>query len=214
HHSCIYKKPSHLNFEHAAVIPLAGVTAFRALFKKAKINKYDNILITGIGGGVASLALVFALKTGANVFVTSGTDSKIQKAISLGAIAGINYNNNQWDKKMIELSENKINVVIDGTGGGSFSKYLDILNYGGRIVSYGATLGCASEFNLHRIFWKQIKLFGTTMGSPKDFAEMIDFIDENKVEPVIDEVISLENVSDAFRKLNAGNHFGKLVVRI
>ncbi len=214
HHNCIYKKPAHLNFEQASALPLAGVTAFRSLFKKAEIYENDNVLITGIGGGVASLALMFAVKSAAKVFVTSGDDRKLQKAISLGAIAGVNYKNNEWDKKLIGLSGNKINVVIDGTGGESYSKYFDILNYGGRIVSYGATSGNVPKFNLHRIFWKQIKLFGTTMGSPSDFAEMIDFIDQKKVEPVIDEVFSLENICDAFRKLNSGSQFGKIVVGI
>ncbi|MDQ3193453.1 MAG: zinc-binding dehydrogenase, partial [Bacteroidota bacterium] len=214
HHNCIYKSPSHLNFEQSSVLPLAGVTAFRSLFKKAEINKNDNVLITGIGGGVASLALMFAVNSAAKVFVTSGDDRKLQKAISLGAIAGVNYKNNEWDKKLIGLSENKINVVIDGTGGESYLKYFYILNYGGRIVSYGATSGSVPKFNLHRIFWKQIKLSGSTMGSPNDFAEMMEFISKKKAEPVIDEVFSLENICDAFRKLNSGSQFGKIVVAL
>ncbi|MEO8664319.1 MAG: zinc-binding dehydrogenase [Ignavibacteria bacterium] len=212
HHRYVHKKPAHLNFEQASAIPLAGVTAYRALFKKAGINKSDNILITGIGGGVASMALTFALKTGAKVFVTSGDDTKIAKAISLGAAGGVNYKKIDWDKQLIELSGNKINVIIDGSGGASYTNYLDLISYGGRIVCYGATLGSVPQFNLHRLYWKQIKLMGSTMGSSKDFEEMIKFIDEKKVVPVIDEVFPIQNVSEAFKKMDEGKQFGKIVV--
>ncbi|MDQ3020904.1 MAG: zinc-binding dehydrogenase [Bacteroidota bacterium] len=212
--SYVYKKPEHLSFAEASVFPLAGVTAYCALFKKANLNKNDNLLITGIGGGVSGHALVFALKIEANVFVTSGSDDKIKKAISLGARAGVNYKNENWKQEIIELSDNKINVVIDGTGGDSFSKILELCNYGSRIISYGATLGNVKDFPLARLFWKQLKIFGSTMGSPKDFADMLKFINENKITPVIDKIFSLNNICDAFKRMNDSEQFGKIVIEI
>lgn len=209
----IYNKPLHLNFTQAAGIPLTGITAYRALFKKAKLKKEDNLLLPGIGGGVSSSALVFAVSIGANVFVTSGSEDKIKKAVSLGAKGGINYKNENWDKEIMEMSGNNINVIIDGEGGDTFTKCMELINYGGRIVCYGSTSGRSSNIPMARLFWKQLKIYGSTMGSPNDFAEMLNFINDNKIVPVIDEVFPLDNISEAFLKMNEGKQFGKIVVR-
>ncbi|MCY7362560.1 MAG: zinc-binding dehydrogenase [Ignavibacteria bacterium] len=210
----LYKKPGHLSFEEASAIPLTGITAYCSVFKKAGINKDDNVLITGIGGGVASAALVFAKSAGAKVFVTSGSDEKISKAISIGAEGGVNYTKKNWDKDIIALAENKIDVVIDGTGGDTFLKCIDIINYGGRIISYGSTAGNVMNFPLARIFWKQLKIFGSTMGSPANFVRMIKYINDNKLEFVVDSVLSLENIADAFERMASGKQFGKIVIKI
>ena len=212
--SYIYKKPSHLNFTQAAGIPLTGITAYRALFNKALLKKGDNLLIPGIGGGVSSSALVFAVSTGANVYVTSGSEDKIKKAVSLGAKGGANYKNDNWDKEILEMSGNNINVVIDGEGGDTFSKCMELINYGGRIVCYGSTSGRSSNIPMARLFWKQLKIYGSTMGSSDDFAEMVNFINDNKIVPVIDEVFPLDNISEAFLRMNKGKQFGKIVVSI
>ncbi len=212
--SYVYKKPGHLNFKLASGIPLTGVTAYRALFKKGLLKKDDHLLIPGIGGGVSSSALVFAVSIGANVYVTSGSDDKIKRAVSLGAKGGANYKNENWDKEILELSGNNINVVIDGEGGDTFSKCIELLSYGGRIVCYGSSSGRTSSIPMARLFWKQLKIFGSTMGSPDDFAEMINFMNDKKIIPVIDEVFPLENVSEAFLKLNDGRQFGKIVVEV
>jgi len=210
----VYKKPGHISFEEASAIPLTGITAYCSVFKKAGINKDDNVLITGIGGGVASAALVFAKSAGAKVFVSSGCDEKINKAISIGAVGGVNYTNKNWDKEIIELSGYKIDVVIDGTGGDTFLKCIDIINYGGRIISYGSTAGNVMNFPLARIFWKQLKIFGSTMGSTADFEQMIKYINDNKLEFVVDSVLSLENIADAFERMASGKQFGKIVIKI
>ena len=212
--SYVYKKPSHLNFSQSSGIPLTGITAYRALFKKADLKKDDNVLIPGIGGGVSSSALVFAISTGANVFVTSGSDDKIKKAVTLGAKGGVNYKNDNWDKEILEMSDNNINVVIDGEGGDTLSKCIELINYGGRIVCYGSTSGKTGSIPMARLFWKQLKIFGSTMGSPDDFAEMIKFINENKIIPVIDKIFPLENISEAFTRMNDGKQFGKIVVSV
>ncbi len=210
----VYKKPEHLDFLQASALPLCGITAYCALFKKLKLTKNDTMLITGIGGGVSTFALNFALAAGAKVYVTSSSDEKIKKAVSLGASGGVNYKNENWDKQIIELSGNKINTVIDGAGGDTFKKCLELVNYGGRIVSYGATLGNVKDFPIARLFWKQPVIYGSTMGSPKGFSEMLNFINDSKIIPVIDKVYPLGNIAQSFERMNDGKQFGKIVVEI
>lgn len=210
----VYQKPSHLTFDEAASIPLAGVTAFRALFKKGEVKKNENVLITGIGGGVATFAMLFAIAAGANVFVTSSVDEKIKKAISFGAKGGANYKNKYWDEEIMELAERSIDVIIDSAGGEGYSKFPGLINYGGRIISYGAITGSAPDVSLHKVYWKQLKLMGSTMGSDKDFSEMIDFINMHTVIPIIDTAFSLENVCDAFKRMDESDQFGKIVIQI
>ena len=210
----VYKKPVHLDLASAAAIPLTGITAFRSVFKKAELKSSDCILIPGIGSGVSTFVLLFAVSTGARVFVTSGSYDKIVKAISLGAEAGVNYNDESWENKIFDLSGNEINVVIDGSGGNTISKCMDKINYGGRIVSYGATLGNVNDFPMARLFWKQLKILGSTMGSPDDFSEMLKYINEKNISPVVDKIFDLENITDAFERMNEGKQFGKIVIRI
>lgn len=209
----VYKKPAQLDLEHAAAIPLAGLTAYRALFTKAKIKKGDNVLITGIGGGVSTLAMLFAITHGTNVFVTSGSDDKIKKAIDLGAVAGVNYKNDNWHNDIIKLSDNNISIIIDSAGGDTISKSLDIINYGGKIVTFGATTGKVKDFEIRKVFWKQIRLLGTTMGSDSDFKNMVDFVNQHEVNPVIDEVFSTNDIVKAFIKMDSAKQFGKIVIK-
>ncbi|MEO6695507.1 MAG: zinc-binding dehydrogenase [Ignavibacteria bacterium] len=212
HMNQVFRKPEHLTFEEASAFPLAGVTAFRCLFKKAQIKKFDNVLITGAGGGVAALALIFASKAGANVYVTSSQDHKIETAISFGAKGGVNYSRKEWEKEILKLMENNIQIVIDGNGGENINKFTEICNYGARIVCYGATAGSVNELSMHKIYWKQIKLMGSTMGSPGDFADMLSFINENKIRPVIDKVFKMNDIVKAFERMDRSEQFGKIIV--
>ena len=210
----VYKKPVHIDLATAAAIPLTGITAYSSVFKKAKLKNSDCILIPGIGSGVSTFVLLFAVSIGAQVFVTSGSDEKIMKAISLGAEAGVNYKDESWENNIFDLSENKINVVIDGSGGNTISKCMEKINYGGRIVSYGATLGNVTDFPMARLFWKQLRILGSTMGSPDDFSEMLKYINEKNITPVVDKIFELENITDAFERMNESKQFGKIVIRI
>ncbi len=212
----VYLKPRHLDLKSAAALPLTGLTAYRACFTKAKITKGDNVLITGIGGGVATFALLYSVAAGANVFVVSSSDEKIEFAIKRGAIGGINYKDDSWEKrfKEIHLNSKKINKIIDGAGGETMAKCLDICNDGGTIVSYGATLGAVTNFEMRKVFWKQLNVLGTTMGSDNDCYKMIKFVEVNKISPIIDNEFSLENGADAFLRMNSGEQMGKIIVKI
>ncbi|MEB2329027.1 MAG: zinc-binding dehydrogenase [Ignavibacteriaceae bacterium] len=209
----VFMKPSSLTSLEAAAIPLCGLTAYRALFNRADLKNGENVLITGIGGGVASLAMIFAIAHGAAVYVTSGNNEKIELAKQLGAVGGANYNNPDWDKEILKLANNDIQVIVDGTGGKIFNKLVDIINYGGRIASYGATLGNPDKFALNKIFWKQITISGATLGSPSDFMNMVLFFELNKIKPVIDEVYDLQMIHQAMFRMNNGEQFGKIVIK-
>lgn len=212
--SNVFRKPEHLTNEQAASIPLAGVTAFRALFRKLKITDKDKLLITGSGGGVSSFALLFALKAGADVYVTSGDDQKIDKAVSLGAKAGVNYNDKSWHEKIKSLSGNSLNTVFDSSGGETYPRCMEIINPGGRIVSIGAGLGSVKEFSIHKLYWKQLKIYGSAMGSGKDFSDMLDFISFNKIIPEVSTLISINEINMGFKLMNESSRFGKIIVKI
>ncbi|CAN5482803.1 zinc-binding dehydrogenase [soil metagenome] len=213
HKDNVHKIPSSLNLKTASAFPLAGVTAFRACFTKSDVSKGKKVLITGAGGGVATMAVKFCLAKQADVYVTSGNDDKIEKLVTLGIKCGFNYRNESWEKRLIDTSGN-MDIIIDGSGGNDINKYLNILNPGGKLIIYGATSGLPKDLDLRKIFWKQLKISGTTMGSPNDFSDMIKFIEKNKIEPVIDKVYSLEEIADAFLRMDSGEQMGKILVKL
>ncbi len=208
----LFRKPEYLSEEEAGAIPLAGLTAFRALFTQGKATRTDKILITGIGGGVATFALQMALAISADTWITSGSEEKIKKAKKLGAADGILYHHTENLRK---LSENAggFDLIIDGTGGPGFPELISVLNPGGRMVSYGATAGNPGVLDLRKIFWKQITLQGSTMGSPNDFKAMLEFLENYNIKPVIDEIFPLADTHKAFMKMSENKHMGKLVIK-
>ncbi len=206
-------KPSHLSFEQSAALPLAGVTAYRATVTRARVTRGDRVLVTGIGGGVATCAVLFAVQLGATVYVTSGSEEKIERARSLGATGGVNYADPSWEQQLTRQAGGLFDVVIDGAGGDAFAGALAILAPGGRLVSYGATLGKAKDVEVRRIFWKQLDVMGSTMGSPDDFAGMLSLVNRGVV-PAIDTTFALEEAAAAHDRLESGQQFGKVVLRI
>ncbi len=209
--SNLHIKPKHLDFKHAAAVPLAGLTAFRALFTKAKLSKSETVLIVGVGGGAALFALQLALSFGAKVFVTSSSNDKINKAIELGASGGVNYTEDGWDLKLKELAGG-IDVVIDSAVGAGFAKHFTYVNAGARLVFFGATAGDLPELNSRIMFWKQLQILGTTMGTPSEFKEMLQFIITHQITPVVEEVFSFEDANKAFSLMENSNQFGKIVL--
>ena len=210
----LYAKPAHLSWEEAAAIPLASVTAYRALVHRARVQSGETVLVTGIGGGVATCALVIATQLGAKVWVTSGSDSKLRAAKTRGADGGVNHRNDDWPKTLLAEVGSRVDVVIDGAGGDTFNKALDLLKPAGRLVSYGATLGAAHHVEVRRIFWKQLNVLGSTGGSPSDFAAMLEMYERTGMRPIIDKVFPLEQASDAHIRMEAGDQFGKIVLKI
>ncbi len=207
----IYPKPPHLTSYEAAALPLAGVTAYRALMKKAGLQPGEKVLISGIGGGVALFALQFALALGCEVYVTSGSEEKISKAISLGAKAGYSYLDPDWPKKLLK-DAGGVDVIIDGACGIGFNQLVKTCNPGARISFYGGTAGKIDGLNPQFIFWKQISILGSTMGSPSDFEQMMQLVTDHYIRPVVDEVIPFGGLLTGLAKLSGGKHFGKIVI--
>lgn len=206
----VYAKPAHLSDAQAAALPLAGLTAYRALFTRAGLQAGERVLVTGIGAGTAALALQFAQAAGAQVWVTSGSEAKLQKAAALGAQGGANYKDVDWSKKL--AASGPFDVIIDSAGGDGFAQLIDLARPGGRIANFGATVGNPSTIDLRRIFWKQLSILGTTMGSPQDFAAMLRFVNDNKLIPVIDQIFSLTEANAALQRMRASEQFGKIVL--
>jgi zinc-binding alcohol dehydrogenase/oxidoreductase len=206
-------KPEHLDSEHAAALPLASLTAYRALFKQGKLQSSQTVVITGIGGGVACIALKLAVATGAMVIVTSSSQAKIDKAIDAGATAGFLYTAEGYASQINEQF-GPVHLIIDGAGGDGYGELVDMVCPGGTIVSYGITAGRSTKLELRKVYWKQLRLVGSTMGSPDDFAAMLEMVNKHKIEPIIDEVFDLSDGNKALEKMNVSSQFGKLVLRV
>jgi len=210
----VFPKPQHLSFEQAAAIPLAGLTGYRALVTKGKVSSREKILITGIGGGVAQIMLQFALSLGAEVYFTSGSDDKIERAIAMGAKGGVNYKNEDWSGQLSTLAGGGFDLIIDSAAGNGFAKLPELANSGGRIVIFGSTSGPLPSLMPAYIYLKQLSILGSSMGSRQDFADMLDLVNEHKIMPVIDEVFPLKQIETAMHKMEQAGQFGKIVLSI
>jgi NADPH:quinone reductase-like Zn-dependent oxidoreductase len=211
----VYPKPHPLSYEEAAAVPLASLTAYRAIVSRAQVQAGETVLVTGISGGVSTFALLIAKKLGAHVLVTSGSNTKIARASDLGADGGANYQTQDWGKEILALSGGKgPDVIIDSVGGETFGKAIEIIKPGGRIVTYGATTGPAKQIEIRRIFWKQIDVLGSTMGTPKEFEQMLELYGHNGLRPVIDRVFPLAEAASAHRRMEEAAQFGKIILQI
>lgn len=209
----VYLKPSHLSWEEAAALPLAGLTAYRALITRGQVKRGETVLIPGVGGGVATFLVQFAAALGAEVYVTSSKEDKIEKAKGLGAAGGVNYTSEDWVKEMDRLTGG-IDLSVDSIGGEVFNNLLSLGKIGSRVVSFGATRGPVPHLVLPSMTVKEISVIGSTMGSPQDFVNMIKLVEEHKIHPVLDKTYSLEEAADALLRMEKGENFGKLVLSI
>lgn len=207
----VYPKPQHLSMEEAAALPLAGLTAYRALFTRGEVRAGETVLIPGIGGGVQTFVLLFAKAAGARIIVTSGSDKKLERARSLGADVTINYRENpEWPKA---LKRGEVDLVVDSSGGDTLNKALSLVRPGGRVVLYGGTRP-ESTVRIFPIFWNHLDIRGTSMGSPLDFRAMLDLVNEHEIRPAIDRVYPMDEVVDAAERLARSDQFGKVVLTI
>jgi len=208
----LHRKPAHLSAEQAAALPLAGLTAYRAMVVQGQLNPDMTILVTGAGGGVAQFAFQIARALGATVYVTSGDDGKLERARELGAAGGINYRLKRWERRLKRQSGD-FDLIVDGAGGDQINALLRILRPGGKLVIYGKTTGDPTSLQLFRIFWNHLTIQGTTMGTDEDFAALIKLYEEKRLAPIIDSVRPFEEIVTAFDRMKEGKQLGKLVVR-
>lgn len=206
-------KPEHLNMEQAAAVPLSGLTAYRALFTKARLRPGEKVLITGIGGGAALWALQLAIAFQCKVYVTSSSQDKINRALALGATAGFRYTDSQWVDQAKKETRG-FDVIVDSAGGKGFNELLEVASPGARVVIFGRTNGDITSLPPRLVFWKQLSVFGTTMGTRDELLSLIDFIEKKSILPVVDQVFPLTDIEQAMKRMELGEQFGKIVLRI
>jgi zinc-binding alcohol dehydrogenase/oxidoreductase len=209
----IQPKPDHLTLQESAAIPLAGVTAYRALFTRARLRPGERVLITGIGGGAALYALQMSVAFQAKVYVTSSSSDKIKHALGMGAAGGFNYTDSDWIQKA-KKELRGFDIIIDSAGGPQFPALLDLAMPGGRVVLFGRTRGDIPAIPPRLIYWKQLTIMGTTMGTREEFLSMVDFLEKKDIHPVIDKTFALDQVDDALAYMERGHHTGKIMLKI
>jgi NADPH:quinone reductase-like Zn-dependent oxidoreductase len=201
--------------EEAGVFSLVYVTAWRMLLTRAQLKPGETVLIHGIGGGVALSALQLAKRAGAEVFVTSSSNEKLSRARELGADHAINYEKEsvvKWIEH--ETSGRGVDVAVDAVGAAAWPLDFACVRKGGRVVLCGVTTGSKAESDLRTLYWNQLTILGSTMGSAEDFRQMLRTVTVNQLKPVIDQVFPLEEVRDAMQKMEAEKQFGKIALRI
>jgi NADPH:quinone reductase-like Zn-dependent oxidoreductase len=209
----IHDKPEHLTLQEAAAVPLSGLTAYRALFTKARLRPGEKVLITGIGGGTALWVLQLALAFHAKVYVTSSSKEKIDRAIALGAADGFNYNDANWVDQAKKTTRG-FDVIIDSASGPQFKNLMEVAVPGGRIVVFGRTAGDIENLPSRLIFNKQLTIHGSLMGTRDEFLSMLDFIEKKNIKPVIDVTYKLTDINEAMKRMESGGQFGKIVLTI
>ncbi len=209
----IFEKPEHLTFEESAAVPLSGLTAYRALFTKARLRANEKVLISGIGGGAALWVLQFAVAYKARVFVTSGSDEKIEAAKRLGATGGFNYKDPEWAEKA-QKEVGGFDIVIDSAGGNQFGKFIELAFPGGRIVNFGRTAGNITNIDTRHLYWKQLSILGSAMGTRDEFLSMLHFLESRNIKPVVDKTFALSDINKALARMKAADQFGKIILDI
>jgi NADPH:quinone reductase-like Zn-dependent oxidoreductase len=211
----VYPLPDELSFEEAAAFPLVFETAYRLLVTKARLREDEWVLLWGIGSGVALAGLEIAKALGARALVTSSSDEKLERARSLGADATVNHISGDVGAAVKEATEGRgVEVVLEHVGEATWQRSLQSARAGGRIVVCGATSGPNPQAALHRIWWKQLTIYGSTMGTREDFEAAYELVKSGRAKPVVDSVFPLDEARGAHERMEAGEQFGKIVLTI
>jgi NADPH:quinone reductase-like Zn-dependent oxidoreductase len=154
------------------------------------------------------------MAAGLEVFATSGSEEKLERAKSLDITEGANYRRDGWAHELKAKSDGGFDIIVDGAGGADLNQLVKLSKPGGRIGLYGGTNGTVPDFSPQPVFWKQLSILGSTMGSDRDFSEMLDFVARHQIRPVLDSVFDLADGATAFQRMVSGQQFGKIVLRI
>src|SRR6266545_5149729 len=211
----VYPIPDDLSFEAAAAFPLVFETAYRMLVTKAALEAGEWILIWGIGGGVGTAAFQIAKALGAQTIVISSSDAKLERARGLGAAAVVNHDSGDVVEAVMEATEGRgADVVVEHVGEATWQRSLQAARQAGRIVVCGATTGPNPPAALHRIWWKQLTIYGSTMGTKADFEGAYELVTSGRAKPIVDRVFPLADARAAHARMEAGEQLGKIVLRI
>jgi len=211
---CVCPKPEHLDWPEAAALPLAHLTAWRMLMTRARLGPGEAVLIHGIGGGVALASLQIAKTAGAWVMVTSSSDEKLARAVELGADATVNYRSEPDVAKAARgaTGGRGVDVVVDTVGAATWEANFQAVRKGGRIVNCGVTAGDEAVTPLHLLYWNQVTVLGSTMGSHEDFRRLLAAVAATRLRPVVDRTFPLAEAPAALARMEAGDQFGKVVL--
>lgn len=211
----VFPMPSGLSFVEAAALGVNHLTAWRMLFTKAQVKPWETVLVFGIGGGVSLAAMQLAKAIGARVIVTSRDDAKLERALALGADHGINSKTEDVAKAVLAHTGGRgVDVVIENVGESAWSAAMKSLVRGGRLVTCGATTGDQPPADIRRIFIRQLQILGSTHGDLSEFADLLSFVERQRIVPVIDSVHPIEEVHAALARLEAGQQFGKIGLQL
>jgi NADPH:quinone reductase-like Zn-dependent oxidoreductase len=209
----IAPKPAFLSFEEAGAMPLTALTSWRSLMFKGRLQAGETVLISGVGGGVATFGLAFAVAKGCKVYVTGESEDVIERAKQMGALGGLLFTDPDWRKQVGKLTGG-VDVVLDGAPSPSLPNYIRAINPGARIVIYGSTAGNDVKFNATDLFLKSASIVGSQVGDPQDFRDMMAFVEEHKIKPVIERTFPLDQAKEALQHLRDHHSFGKVVVTV
>ncbi len=209
----VHPRPPHLSWEEAAAFPLAYVTAWRMVMTRAQLKAGETVLIHGIGGGVALAALQLAKLVNAEVIVTSSSNDKLLRAKEFGADHAINYTKEDVAAAARDLTDGMgVDVIVDTTGAATLPSNLEAARRGGRMVHCGVTTGAEATINISALYWNQLSILGSTMGSQEDFRQLVDAVRTSRLRPIIDSVMPIERTRAAMGRMEKGEQFGKIVV--
>ena len=211
----VYPLPDGLTFEQAAAFPLVFETAYRMLVTRGGLKAGEWVFVWGIGGGVATAAMQVAKALGARVIVTSSSDEKLARARELGADATVNHAEADVAAAVREATDGHgADIVVEHVGEATWKTSLQVAASGGRVAVCGATSGPNPPANLHRIWWKQLTVLGSTMGTQADFQAVYELVASGRAEPVVDRAFPLAEAAAAHEHLEAGRQLGKVVLTI
>jgi len=211
----VYPLPDGLSFEEAAAFPLVFETAYRMLVTKARLREGEWVLVWGIGSGVATASFQIAKALGARVVVTSSSDAKLARSRELGADATVNHASADVAAAVREATGGHgADIVVEHVGEATWKTSLQVAAQNGRVTVCGATSGPNPPANLHRMWWKQLTIHGSTMGTTADFEGAYELVASGKAKPIVDRVFPLEEAAAAHEYLESGQQLGKVVLRI
>ena len=211
----LYELDDSLTFEEGAAFPLTFETAYRMLVTKAAVREGESVLIWGIGGGVALAAFELCRALGARTIVTSSSPEKLQRARSLGADVAVSHTDEDVVQAVKDATDGKgADVVVETVGEATWERSLAAASQDGRVVVCGATSGHSPPARLYRLWWKQLVVYGSTMGMPSDFEGAYDLVRTGRARVHVDSVYPLSAAAQAHERLESGAQFGKVVLSI
>ncbi len=211
---CVFKKPAHLSFADAACIGIAGLTTWRGLVTRGGVGEGSTVLVTGAAAGTGTFAIQIATALGARVYVTSSSEEKIARCVELGAVSGADWRDPNWFETIREATGGGVDVVLDSAGGDAWDGMLRALRPGGTLVNFGDTAGDFANVAVALVYYGQLSIHGTTLGSPREFAALLEHVALDRWRPVIDSTFPLDRTDDAFRRIDDPARFGKIVLDV